>query len=328
MRNTKYFDLNIFDEEIDSTQPTQEIENPFLSQTLTPKQRIISDSPFLRKLSLAREKWKQSCAENNDALNNLFKQLVGGEFDREQVHFEFQPFKSGKFWQMLDYLDGNYILRTKNPEESREEYQNHLIMQGVLGGGNAELFQIGWDLAINSALLSDIMPESRDTGSTYLFESIIEDENSLFYPSVTNDFQKRIVNETFWQSHKRSQLGILEKTLTTYFKELDPVAQDNILRWSKPDSSLELVIGDAGPESFHGLSRRAIENYGAFLHQVSTYDRNQENIVPLIKAYIKAVNCVDEDGIKYFEPEERERLLDLGCVRKIAKMIKEKTKSQ
>jgi len=321
MRNTKYFDLNIFDEEIDlSMRPFPELD-PFLYRTLTRDQKIVHESTFLRGLGLASEKWKQVCAENNDSLNDMFNQLVGREFNRDKVHFEFQPFKSGKFWQMMDYLDGNFILRDKNPEESRESYQNHLIMEGFLGGSrNGELFQTGWDLAINSALLSDVMPEKRDTGSIYLFEHIIEDPNSLFYPSVTNDFQKRIVNEAFWRSHKRSKLKVLEKTLTTYFKELDPtLTQDNILRWFKPASSFELVIGDAGTESFHGLSRRAVENYGSFLHQASTYDRNQENLIPLINAYIDAVNCVDEDGIEYFKPEERERLLDLGCVRKLAK---------
>lgn len=333
MRNTKYFDLNIFDEEIDLPEESLRdlrTKNPFLSKSLTPEQKTLFQSSSLRKISLANEKWKEVCAENNDALNDFFKRMGVEEFIPERAGYNFQPFKGGKFWQMMDYLDGNYLLRSEDPDETRESYQNRMIMNGVFGKkGDAELLQTGWDLAINSALLSDVMPELRNTGSTHLLEHVIEDDNSLFYPSVTNDFQKRVVNEAFWQSLMDFyQVGPnpLEKTLTTYFKELDPsLAQDNILRWSQFSQlqgikEYQLVQGEGGPESFYGLSRRAIENYGLFMDRVSiSYKGDTREINSFVQAYIDAVNCKDSDGIEYFQEEERERLLKLYCVERVVK---------
>lgn len=330
MRNTRYFDLNVYDEQVELPgEPDQatKTKNPFLTKSLTPTQIALSQSAPLRRIGLANERWRQVCEENNDALNELFKKMVGGEF-AENSGINFQPFKSGKYWQMMDYLDGNFILRSKKPAGIRGEYQDRMIMEGVLGSPiDSELLQIGWDLAINSALLCDVMPNPRNAGSIFLLEHIVEDEGSLFYPSVTNEFQTRVINDAFWQSlfdsYQLRNLKPLERTLTRYSGELDAsLAQDNILRWSQfgvlPEIKVRdsLVSGTHGPESFQGLSRRAIENYGQFIGGVcDVYQGDVSDLNPLIRAYIDAVKCTDQDGIKYFKKDERKRLLDMHWVK-------------
>jgi hypothetical protein len=333
MRNTKYFDLNIFDEDVElPKEPQRDVTggNTFLSRSLSTDQRAISQSLNIRKISLAAEKWQQVCQENDSSLNAFFREIVGMEF----INDDFHPFRGGKFWQMMDYLDGNFISRQENPGETRSSYQDRIIMDGFLGGGRgAELLQTGWDLAINSALLSDIMPNQRINGSTYLLEHVIGDNGSLFYPSVTNEFQTRVVNEAFWQSlfdfYQRNNLDALESTLTKYHEELDPtLGQDNVLRLSQfnahcaPSLDNPLVSGYSGADSFQGLSRRAIENYGSFISKVSAlYTGFPGDLDPFIKLYVDAVNCTDSDGIEYFQESERKGLLDKHFVERVMEPV-------
>jgi len=330
MRNTQHFDLNIYDEQREvSNDPNEdwEAKNPFFIKSLTSEQKKVLQSPYLQKIGLAKYKWQEVIDKKNDELHESFTKVIGGEF--ETYGSRFQPFKSGKFWQVMGYIDGTNFSEKHNI--SREEYQNNIIAEVFSGNRfNPELLQTSWDLAINSALLSDVMPEARNNGSIYLFNNIIEDNNSLFYPSVTNNFQKRIVNETFWQSllnpPQGDYLGNLETILTKYRGELDPkLADDNILRWSQYRDGLDeinsinpLVIGRAGPESFTGLSKKAIENYGLFIEKVFEKSRPSSiGLTSLVNNYIDAINCVDDDGMEYFELDEKEKLLKLHCVENV-----------
>lgn len=323
MRNTNYFALNIFDESVNSSGCLGMTGIHHLDRTLSFEQETILRSRFLRKISLAGEMWNDKCEEYNQELVEFFRQIGAAEFIPGNIHANFQPFKTGKFWQMIDYLDGRYILRQKNPEETRKEYQNKLLAEAI--GGKSHLLQYGWDLAVNSALLCDLMPSPRANGSIYLLENVVEDEDSLFYPTVTNEFQARVVNEAFWQSlfdfSQMKNLPVLERTLTRYFPQLDrSLAPDNILRWSQsgPVVNVEgqpLVMGSCGPESFLGLSRRAVENLGQFLERVyQKYPGDIKKILPFAKAYVQAVTCRDEDGNDYFSGEERTKLLALPFV--------------
>ncbi len=323
MRNTRFFDLNIFDEKVQIPDEDLPSSNPYFIKSMTSEQKELFESPFLKGLSLAAQKWTSLCGKYNEELINLFKERGEKEFSVNDGIFN-----QGKYWQMLDYLDGNYLLRIKNSDETRECYQNSLMSEECFGTGY-DLLQGGWDLAINSALLCDLMPCQKDTGSIYLLENIVWDKNSLFYPSVTNEFQKRVVNEGFWQSlsdiSQRSNINVLERILTQNFAELDVYsARDNILRCKGfPKVSLleigdcaNLVSGTYGVESFQGLSPRAIENYGKFINQIfSRFDFVKETLFPFVKLYVDAVNCMGEEGIEYFQEQERKKLLELGCVR-------------
>ena len=322
MRNTRFFDLNIFDEKIEVSKGNLSSFNPYFIKSMTLEQKELSKSPFLKRLSLAAQKWNSVCGEYDKELTNLFKGRGKNEF-----LINGGIFNQGKYWQMLDYLDGRYILRIKNPDETRERYQNSLMLEECFGTGY-DLLQAGWDLAINSALLCDLMPCQKDTGSIYLLENIVWDKNSLFYPSVTNEFQKRVVNEGFWQSlfdiSQRSNINVLERILTQNFAELDVYsAPDNILRcksfpkvsFLELEDCVNLVSGTSCADSFQGLSPRATENYGKFINQIFLKsDVGKETLFPCGKLYVDAVKCMDEDGIKYFQEQERKKLLELDCV--------------
>jgi hypothetical protein len=338
MRNTPYFEINIYDEQIEL--PTEDIEttqtNSFFTQSLSQEQKVALDSQTLKKITLATNKWHEVCEANNDSLNKFFDENMGGAFTIGTSIYDFQPFRAGKFWQMLDALDGNFILRLEGKITkdgiTRERYQNHLLSAGPLSlSEDEQLLQTGMDLAINSALLSDLMPNKREHGSTYLFQHIIEDPDSLLYPSITNEFQKRIVNETFWQTLVNypsiENNKALEKILTSHYLELDPsLAQDNIFRWVHSPKTydptldrVDLVTGSGGGDSFSGLSQRAVTNYGKFIDKVvDTYKGDPMTAMKLVKKYVDAINCIDEDEINYFNKEQREQLLDLPCVRQLS----------
>ncbi len=327
MRNTRLFELNIFDEEINPTTLSKPQRlNSQLIQSLTLHQKYLMESPFLKKLAKAYEKWKQEVHKNNSAISQMFEYRKEPEFSDK----DFEPFKQGKYWQMLKYLDGPHPIKSKST--NRETYQNDLLSD--LLPQNHDLLQKGFDLAINSALLCDLMPQisaAGKKGSVYLLEHIVWDKNSLFYPSVTNQFQTRLINEAFWQClydlHHQNEYQVLENILTKSFLELNPsYAKDNIMRWNNPErppklisTNRELVSGTAGPESFTGLSPRAVQNYGKFLEQVYnsfSYD-DRLFLMPFTEMYVKAVNCIDEDSIPYFTEEEQKELLDLSSVEEI-----------
>ena len=332
MRNEQKFDLNVYDEQIDEEAlevPDLNV-NPFFSRTLSQDQRAIANSPHLHKLSLAAEKYREVANEKSEALNNFFREMGQKEYDARVGGREFSPFKHGKFWQMVEYLDGNQIPQFKDKDETREEYQDRIFNNTPWGTEERELLQSGWDLAINSALLCDIMSERREIGATYLLEHVVGDKDSLFYPSVTPDFQTRVVNDSFWQLilANTGDYGreILEDVLTKYARELDPKqARDNILRWS--GSRLSMVEGvsplayESGTqECFGGLSKRAIANYGRFLNAaIASPGSRAEEFTMLAKAYNDAVELVDEDDCSYFTEEEQEELHKVPYINSVLK---------
>ena len=325
MRNSKWFRLNLFDEEVDVADlGDKPLLNLQATQSLDISQEYLINSSFFKKLNVAYEKWQQIMNQNNDALLQMFK----NRREREFTEINLDPFRHGKYWQMLEYLDGPHPIQSQETSWSREDYQNDLFMNE-----NTNLLQIGWDLAVNSALLCDFMPQksaSGDKGSVHLLEHLVWDIDSMFYPSVTGEFQKRVINESFWQClcdlNRKNEYKVLDRILTGSFQELDQnYAKDNILRWNGPHrktplklTNNALVVGYSGPESFEGISPRAVENYGKFLNQVSglfTY-QDKPSLLPFMKMYVEAVNCGDWDGNDYFMDEgEKDRLLSFNFIR-------------
>jgi hypothetical protein len=303
MRNTRYFDLNVYDEQIAGALGISASSN--------------------RARTLALKKWKRVVGENEDALCGLFKGKKLPEFKHP-----FHGFSAGKFWQMLDYLDGNLFLHNsdvtdKDPHSTgasdRSHYQDRLVMENLFGGGR-ELLQVGWDIAINAALLSEKMQAPRNHGAQYLLEHAVWDTGSLMYPSITTEFQRRIINESFWQCLNElrhpGNLAILERILTSSVAELDVKPAGKLLARcvDAPGKVYEdLVVGYAGAESFHGLSPRAVRNYGLFLREVlrvtPKLGKEMRRYVGMFK---KAVKCRDQDGINYFQPAEKAELLKLA----------------
>lgn len=302
MRNTRYFTLSVYDKQIAGALG------------------ISANSDKTRALAL--DKWKRVVAENEDALCGVFRGRKLPEFKHA-----FSGFSSGKFWQTLDYLDGNVFLHNSDVTDrdprsrgasDRAHYQDSLVMENLLDGGR-ELLQVGWDIAINAALLSEKMQAPRNHGAQYLLEHVVWDGNSLMYPAVTTEFQGRVINESFWQCLNElrhpGNLAVLERILTSSFVELDVRPAGELLARCKdaPGNAYEdLVIGDAGAESFHGLSPRAVRNYGLFLREVLRVNpKLGKEMGRYVGMFKKAVKCRDQDGIDYFDSAERAELLKL-----------------
>ena len=323
MRNTQCFDINIYEDNF-STGGVFDTINSYLEKLPSPEQQRISESPFLRKISLARNKWQEVSDNFSSQLNEFFssfsEEYGGLDYGNPHFHGKYDAFGGGKYWQMFDYLDGR-IMDVNNLDCTREEYQDRLFMEYILGfERNHKLLQTGFDLAVNSALLCDLMPNPRTRGSIFLLENVLEKEDSFLYSAIDEGFQERVVNDAFWQSlfnvHESNNIQVLEKTLTRYFNNLDSSkAEDNILRWGKMQQAYNLgaeplVVGDSGSDSFSGLSKRAVKNYGRFLVEISHHNpfSQEEHLKSLSQEYFNSLYAKDLDGIEYFTSSERNSL--------------------
>ena len=318
MPRPRTFDLNIYDEQVTAPNISSSfIPEQYIFPDTDGTQRLLMKSEHLRNLSLALQKWKDVCEESSGVLRSFFRTNVGMEFGNKDKRTDFDPFSAGKYWQMVEYLDGRYLLQNKpDSKQARREYQDRLLFDML---GHGDLIQTGWDLAINSALMSDLMPNPRAKGSVYLLEKVAEDSESLFYSSITEDFHKRLANEAFWQTifDDTRQTGVLEDVLTKQYEKLDPERAENSIlrRRSQRRVRPKLLIGS---ESFQGVSPRALENLGSFLDKVNkTYKGNPDDLEDVNRAFVSAVQETDQDGIPYIRDEDKEKLLSYSFTNKL-----------
>ena len=65
MRNTKVFDINIYDEQIEVSGLSNINFNHYFAESLSLDQQKLLEAPFLVRLSKGYEKWQETCKENN-----------------------------------------------------------------------------------------------------------------------------------------------------------------------------------------------------------------------------------------------------------------------
>ncbi len=295
------FDLNIYDEqELD----VNSFEIPeYIKRTLDKEQKELANSKTISKRYAALDKLKKVAEENIPKIiedieiaDELRRGNEGGEKERYQRLVYEQSLESLKHWQILDVIDGAQL-----EGNEREKHQEYISMF-------PETLQTAFDLYLNSALLSDIVPNARNLGSIDILNKVILDKNSLFYSSITPEFNKRVINEAYWQvlsdvtNFEYSQ-DILENILSQQEDKLDEsLANDriNILNFYGKSPHHYMQSPDLIKYNWHeefeaGLSLRAIKAQGRFLDKVvreikSKPSLSQDKIDPFIQQYIDTIN--------------------------------------
>ena len=322
------FKINVYDEDIIINDVEMGLSLPkYLRDSLTNDQKDLADSRFLRSRAKAAERVN---AERDEVVEEIFKRFEKGSRHGnlfENVRGAFVP---EKYWHLLQLLDGQGLEPTyKRLEDAtgfamdRKIYQLLLAEDVFFGEEGHEILQKGFDIAVNSALLHDLMPAYNEMGSTSLLTDVILDKESLLYPSVTPHFQRRIINEAFWEligGYKiDSNIGggaenrdLLDTILAQHSDSLDPTfANDQLLlrKINHPHRKEVCPLVYTDKDFSYGLSTRAINNYGEFIDKtLNLVGRNQ--LSPFINQYVEAVTSVQDDGIDVIPRETQERMLN------------------
>jgi hypothetical protein len=186
-----------------------------------------------------------------------------------------------------------------------------------------EEVQEAFTLAVNSALLKGYTPGAPgyQRGHSILFDGVASNPQSLFYNSITPEFERRLHNGRFWENLARldsslnggNAYNLVEDVLVHHYNDLDMGFLPNgiaIFNRNLQDAGMRNDFTLAGTNNrfgaVEGLSLRAIMQYERLLTKISAHvpkPISKKDYKTLVKPYIDALELRDEDG--YFFPELR-----------------------
>lgn len=218
-----------------------------------------------------------------------------------------------KAWQILQHLTGrtNVMLG-----ERRQDMPKDTLVRSL--GAMAHHFGSVVDLFVNSALYT-----SQPGGAPGYFSGhqiVLEESrypDSPIYNLVNPEFQKRLVNGSFWEKSGSSdkKLELLEKVLTDFAPQLDVSFSEEGWRIFDYVSPPNRRIDCAHRFQLTYLSNGAVRNFGQFAGKLvlkcrdtMNFQRTMQFLNCFVKPYFEALEHQDEEGKRKFNPSEAEYL--------------------
>jgi hypothetical protein len=214
-------------------------------------------------------------------------------------------------WYTLRYLDGHRDQDKYDRDETRARIETTYLTEEV---------QEAFTLAVNTALLirKEGFPGNMH-GHSILWDQVATDQDSWFYDSITPEFQRRLVNGTFWEQIGRCQsflgyngFATIEDLLVNHWDKLDLGFVKKGLQFFEKETGyskhFHLYQGGARGLCWENnlLSERAILQYGKFIQAIDATHNFQptyptKRLAPLITAYVDALEGEDEFGTPVVE---------------------------
>ncbi|MFH1503629.1 MAG: hypothetical protein ABIE36_03150 [Candidatus Diapherotrites archaeon] len=226
-----------------------------------------------------------------------FSYIMHGLLDKSKDVRRFDDFfrhalEARKHWRILEFFDGN---KEHDNEEKRKQ-----IQWNTFKCFHQEEVQDYYNAAVNMAISGDPYP-----GHDVLFERVANDKNSMFYDSITPEFQKRLNNGRFWELLNELSPSLnyglayskMEDILINHFNDLD--IQSIPKNINEKFRGISYLGGGDWESRGVGLSQRAIRQYANFLENIdknlSDLKISKESFSKLVTPYIETLFGEDKD---------------------------------
>lgn len=223
------------------------------------------------------------------------KSIIDGYFfpDKNRVidqklHGFFENLKSGRFWGVIEDLDGRINSKKEDKEKARIWARQHFTQE--------ELQSI-FEICVATALTVPYKANAPGSykGHSILYEETIEKSDSMFADAITENFKKRLNNGRFWEElcgmsvglNKGHSYNVVGDVLTNHLGDLDLAFVPQGIKIFKRNTQGYVDF------DLSNLSNLEINRYAQFLSSIDEHlhllGLKNTDLEPLITPYVREV---------------------------------------